>query len=268
MQPAINLTASVFVVPVAPPLVPAGTDLKNISPAPAQPRASLASAGIGQKNTFPESAQPEAPNLSTAASEITPSALAAQLDSIGVGTDNDPPTPTNPQVFFHSEAADVGSQASPAQPQTTSRQATANRAPVPVEPQDFPQLPSISQARLPSLVPSNLISTRTRRRYGFSRPNPASPPANQPLATARLPRRPRLPSPSRKRPACPTDSALTARIGSALTDPIGSAAAAIEPFPTLLGVQSSDGTPAPLLERPTAVELAFREAVERYSHAD
>ena len=111
-------------------------------------------------------------------------------------------------------------------------------------------------------------SSRPAVDYGFSRPNPASPPANQPLATARLPRRPRLPSPSRKRPTCPTDSALTARIGSALTDPIGSAAAAIEPFPTLLGVQSSDGTPAPLLERPTAVELAFREAVERYSHAD
>ena len=39
-------------------------------------------------------------------------------------------------------------------------------------------------------------------------------------------------------------------------------------MPPLLGVQSSDGTPAPLPERPTASELEFREAVERYSHAD
>ena len=33
-------------------------------------------------------------------------------------------------------------------------------------------------------------------------------------------------------------------------------------------MQSSNGTPASFLERPTLVELEFREAVERYSHAD
>ena len=154
-------------------------------------------AGVGQKNTFPEPAQPQAPNLSTAALEITPSAPAAQPGSIGVGTDNFTPTPTNPQTFFHSEVADVNFQASPSQPQGASREATANRAPVPVETPALPQLPSLSQARLPSLVPSDLISARTRRRqaaaagsprpavdYGFSRPNPAPPPAKQPVATA------------------------------------------------------------------------------------
>ena len=169
---------------------------ENISPAPVQPLARLGSAGIGQKNTFPEPAQLQAPNLITAALEITPSALAAQRGSIGVGTDNVPPTPTNPQVFFHCDAADVGSQASLAQPQATSREATANRAPVPVEPPALLRLPSISQARPPSLVPSDLISTRTRRcqaagagysrpavDYGFSRLNLAPPPAKQSVAT-------------------------------------------------------------------------------------
>ena len=113
MQAASILAASVFVVPVAPPLAPAGADQKSISPAPAQLLAPLASADVGQKNTFSEPAQPQASNLSTAALEITPSATAAQPDSIGVGTDNVPPTSTNPSCFFHSE---VSSQASPAQP--------------------------------------------------------------------------------------------------------------------------------------------------------
>ena len=113
MQAASNRVASVFVVPAAPPLAPAVADQKTIFLATAQPLATLASAGIGQKNTFPEPAQPQAPNLSTAALEITPSATAAQPDSIGVGTDNVPPTSTNPSCFFHSE---VSSQASPAQP--------------------------------------------------------------------------------------------------------------------------------------------------------
>ena len=166
--------------------------------------------------------------MSTTALEITPSSPVVQPGSIGGGTDNVPPTPTNPQLFFHSDAADVGSQASPAQPQAASREATANRAPVPIEPPALPQLPSISQARPPSLVPSDIISTRTRRRqaaaagspmpavgYGFSRLNPAPPPTKEPVATARLPRRPRLPSPSRERPTRPTDLATAVSIRSA-----------------------------------------------------
>ena len=194
MQAASNLAASVFVVPVAPPLAPAGADQKSISPAPAQLLAPLASADVGQKNTFSEPAQPQASNLSTAALEITPSAPAAQTGSIGVGTDNVPPTPNNPQLFFCSDAADVGSQAFPAQPQAASREAKANRAQVPVETPALPQLPSIYQARPTSDVPSDLISARTRRRqaaaagspkpavdYGFSRPNPALPPTKQPV---------------------------------------------------------------------------------------
>ena len=67
MQAASNLAASVFVVPVAPPLAPAGADQKNIPPAPAQPLDPLASTDVGQQNTFPEPAQPQAPNLTTAA---------------------------------------------------------------------------------------------------------------------------------------------------------------------------------------------------------
>ena len=57
-------------------------------------------------------------------------------------------------------------------------------------------------------------------------------------------------------------------IDSAPTAPIGSAAAATEPIPPLLGVQSLDGNPDLLLERPTPAELEFRKTVERYSHAD
>ena len=109
MQAASNLVASVFVVPVAPPVAPAGDDHKTIFPAPAQPIAPLASAGVRQKSPFPEPAQPEAPNLSTTALEITPSTPAAQPGSVGVGTDNVPSTPTNPHLFFHSEASDVDS---------------------------------------------------------------------------------------------------------------------------------------------------------------
>ena len=107
--------------------------------------------------------------MSTTALEITPSSPVVQPGSIGGGTDNVPPTPTNPQLFFHSDAADVGSQASPAQPQAASREAKANRTQVPVETPALPQLPSISHARPPSLVPSDLISTRTRRRPAPSR---------------------------------------------------------------------------------------------------
>ena len=196
MQAASTLAASGLIAPVAPPLAPAGADQKNISPTPAQPLASLASAGIGQKKHFSRAR----------------SASGTQFEHRSVGNYSfRPRCPTRfdrrgyrqcspqtyqPTSFFHSEAADVGSQASPAEPQAASREATANRCPVPVEPPALPQLPSISQARPPSLVPSDRISTRTRRRqaaaassprpavdYGFDRPDPAPPPAELSVAT-------------------------------------------------------------------------------------
>lgn len=51
MQAASDLAASVFVVPIAPPLAPVGVGQKNIS-APAQPPAPLVPAGTGQTSTF------------------------------------------------------------------------------------------------------------------------------------------------------------------------------------------------------------------------
>ena len=194
-----------------------------------------------------------------------------------MGTDNVPLTPITPQPFFYGEVTDVGSQASPAQPQAVSRVAKAYRSPVPAVPPALPQLRSTSQARPPSLFPLHLTSTRTRRHrrqavaaagsprpavdYGLDRTDPVPPPARPLVATARLPRRPPLPSPSSERPACLTDSAPTA--------PIGSAAAATEPVPPILGVQSSYCTPpAPFPETPTPAELEFRESAEHYSHAD
>ena len=52
MQAASDFVASVYVVPVALPLAPAGVGEKNIFPAPAQPLAPLASAGAGQEKHF------------------------------------------------------------------------------------------------------------------------------------------------------------------------------------------------------------------------
>ncbi|CAM9707633.1 unnamed protein product, partial [Laminaria digitata] len=218
--------------------------------------ASPAPAGAGgPKSVSPEPGQPQALPLGTAALDITPSAPPAQSGSVGVGTDNVPPTPPNPQLIFHGDAEDFGSHASPAQLQAASRAAKTIVSPA------LPQLPSTSQARPPSLVPSDLISTRTRRSraaaagspkpavdYGFDTAVPAPPPAEKPAAVARRPSRPRVSSPPSEGPARPTNPAPTITVRSA--------AAATEPSPPLLGVQSSEAaSPAALPEVPSPAEL-------------
>ena len=87
MQAASNLAASAHY-----PLAPAGVGQKRIFPPPVQLLAPLAAAGAGQKTPSPsqksaifEPGQPQAPNLNTAALEITPFTRAGQIGSAGVG---------------------------------------------------------------------------------------------------------------------------------------------------------------------------------------
>ena len=168
------------------------------------------------------------------------------------------------QPFYHGDAEDLGSQACPVQLQATSRVDKSNRTPV----MALPRLSSTPQACPPSLVPSDLIWTRTRRRqaiaagspkpevdYGFDFPASVSRTAAKPAAAARRPSRPQAPSPPSERPACP-----------ASTVAVRSAAAATEPTLSLLGVESSDAPPATVFPAVTSPALHFRESVERYSH--
>ena len=53
MQAASDLAASVFVVPVAPPLAPASVGQKKTFPAPVPPLAPLAPADASQKTLYP-----------------------------------------------------------------------------------------------------------------------------------------------------------------------------------------------------------------------
>ena len=166
MHAASDPSASVFVVPVVPP--PAST-------------------GVGQNNvSLP-------PKLGSSAAELTSPALSAPTGSVSLGTDIVTPTTTNPQPFFHGDAEDLGSQASPAQRQATSHVAKSNRTLVVA----LPRLSSTSQARPSSLVPSDPVSTRTRRRqaiaagspkpsvdYGFDSPAFVSRTAAKPAAVA------------------------------------------------------------------------------------
>ena len=156
--------------------------------------------------------------MSTTALETAPSVpLLKPVRSAWVQTVFPPRLPIG-NHFFHSDAADIGSQAYPSQASSAQPQAAlrAAKATVPVVPSAQPQRPSTFQARPPSLVPSDLVPTRTRRRQaatvgsprpavdcGFGRRDPAPSPVKPPVATAQLHPQPRSPSPSSERLARP-----------------------------------------------------------------
>ena len=184
-----------------------------------------------------------------------------------MGTDNVPPPTFSPDEISRSDAGDLDCQASTAQLQTALQRAKANRESRSVVPPAPPQLSSASQGR--PLFPSDLISTRTRRRraaaagspkpavkYGFDSPAPASPPAQKSPAVMRPPSRSSVPSPPIERP----DS--TPCLAPAVTTQ--AATVATKPAPPLLSATSSDvDPPSPLPGTSSPVE-----SVELYSHAD
>ena len=188
--------------------------------------------------------------LNKAASETLPSALPVHHDSAEHRTDLGP---QEPSAVSHSAL----------------RVARTNRDQVSVVPAAPPLLPSSSQAALPSLPASGLISSRTRRRqaaaagkptvdYGFALSHPTPP-------TARKPRQPRTISPSEDYPRPSIDPVPTM--------PIRSTTDAVTPAPPLLGTIPPEAprrasTTAALPEIPSPAEIEFIESVKRCSHSD
>ena len=162
-----------------------------------------------------------------------------------------------------------GPQALSAVSHFASRVAGTNRRQIPVVPAAPPLLPSPSQTALPSLLPSGIISSRTRRcraavpskpqaavDYGFDRSDPTPPTVPRPAATARKPRPPRSVSPYQVAPGPSIDPVPTVPI-QRITD-------AATPAPPLLVTLPPEATwrvstPAALPETPSPAEIEFLE---------
>ena len=192
-----------------------------------------------------------------------PSSVAAPASSTVV-LDKDGLGAIPPSLPVHIDSAahqmDSGPQVPSAVPHSASRVAGNNRAQVPVVPAGPPLLPSSSQTALPSLLPSGLISSRTRRRraaaagkpqaavdYGFNRSDPTPPPA----PTAGKPRPPRSAPPSQVAPGPSVDPVPAV--------PIQHATDAAPPAPSLLDALRPEAprrvsTPAALPEMPSPAE--------------
>ena len=173
---------------------------------------------------------------------------------------------------------DSGPQAPSAVSHPASRVAGTNGSQIPVVLEAPPLLPSHSQTALPSLLPSELVSSRTRRRrataagklqtavdYGFDRSDPTPPTVPRPAPTAPKPRPPRGASPAQVTPWPSIDPVPTV--------PIQHTTDAATPAPPLLGTFSPEAprrasTLAALSEMPSPAEIEFLESVERYSHTD
>lgn len=165
-------------------------------------------------------------------------------------------------------------QSLPAASHSSSRVTGANRAHAPVAPATPSMLPSPSQTVLPSLIPSGLISSLTRRRQdaagdqpqagvdcGFHRSDHNPPSVSRPI----LRRESRAPvGPPRLLRALSAQFRLYRSSTPKL---------AANPAQRLVGVLPLDAplsarTPAALPEIPTSAELEFLESVQRSSHTD
>ena len=206
-----------------------------------------------------------------------PSSVAAPASS-AVILDKDSLGAIPPALPVHNGSVarqmDSGPQAPSAVPHSAPRVAGNNRTKLPVVPAAPPLLHSPSQKALPSLLPSGLISSRTRRRraaaagkfqaavdYGFNRSDPTP----RPAPIARKPHPPRNAPPSQVAPG-PSVNPVPAM-------PIQQATDAASPAPPLLGALPPEAprrvsTPAALPEMPSPAEIEFIESVARFSDTD
>ena len=173
---------------------------------------------------------------------------------------------------------DSGPQTPSAVSHSASRVAGTNCAQVPVVSAAPPLLPSPSQTALLSLLPSGLISSRTRHRRataggkpqaavdcGFDRSVPTPSAVPRPAPTEGKPRPPRSASPSHVAPGPFIDPVPAV--------PTQHATGAATPDLPYLGFLSPEAsrrvrTPAALPETPSPAEIELIESVELCSHTD
>ena len=183
-----------------------------------------------------------------------------------------PPLAAPQEADFSS--SDFGSQAPPLLPQGTAAVAgDAQRLDVPASPPP----PSASRGRPTRLIPTELVSTRTRSRnaaaagasrppvnYGFA-PEPSPPPRARPAAR-RAPRQNRPKAPPRsdlERPAGPRPTALPAPSSPPIAQPAPTDV--IDPPPASEAVPAAPSVDAMVL---SAAETKFRDAVGNFTRAD
>ena len=138
------LAASVFTVPAA--LLPTSVDGSDLGL-------------LAVSSEFPISLHNDSAPLPTPVA--TPASSTAVLNKTALGA-------IPPALPVHKDSVvrqmDSGPQTPSAVSHSASRVARTNRRQIPVVPAAPPMLPSPSQTALPSILPSGLISSRTRRR--------------------------------------------------------------------------------------------------------